>query len=358
MKIRRVGPRNSLQAKNFISQQARERLWEVSDAAAEIQTNSIFVHASPVVYFSQIKHGYTCTCRATEITPDSGSSINLGDEDGDSLDLNFKGSLFGRNSKSDQQVVDDQFDDDLESVDTGTHGNDLNGLDVFANDLFSGARDCGVCMRTGNVPGYQPIGYDRQVLSTHHVLSAEGYTINKREAPHTFEQEHGKGCVDFQLEVPYVFHEVWVSVYNNLEKVSATLKIGKSPLGLQLLHSLAGQSVTVSLSKCPVFTHVVFMFRLTDSQTLGDFPQDSRPLDYTIFDTIQPVQIVIDRSVPQVANSDVVLRLRDGKTWKVTDYTNYQLSDGKVLGWTLSARVLQSTEMLAKIMDIDILDVD
>ena len=52
--VTRIKQHNTISARNFIYEESQKRMYEIVEAAKQISTNSIYVHASPIIYFSKI----------------------------------------------------------------------------------------------------------------------------------------------------------------------------------------------------------------------------------------------------------------------------------------------------------------
>jgi hypothetical protein len=110
-----------------------------------------------------------------------------------------------------------------------------------------------------------------------------------------------------------------------------------------LLMQLRGREVKLRIYGVS-FTHSVFLFKI-NNDLKADFPQDSKPKDYSIFDATQPITVVMDKSVPKIATSDIIYKVGYNQFWKVNDFDYYRMNDKTVIGWSVQARILQKDEL-------------
>ena len=340
--VTRIRQHNTIVARNFIHEESQRRMKEVVSAAQQQATNSIFVHATPIIYFSQVKSGIKCSCREKVVvnnqlpvgTPGTASGV---------VELDLTTPLFG-NFQSATDIADELQDDDLIGDETPNQGR------LTVSSLFGNATECPVCFRVGTLPGYQPLGYSRQVYTTVNCLDAEGFFIDSSQSISTYvcDDKMG-GFVDFKMTVPMIFHEVLFATYNGREIVPAKLSINGFPVSANLLNNYKGKEVVLRVQGV-TFTHCVFQFKLTTGQLKADFPQDQRPKDYSVFDSTQPVQIVTDKSIPNVNNGDIIYKVGYNSFWKVNDFEYFRMNDKTVIGWSLSARLLQADEIQQKLL--------
>lgn len=337
-------------SKNYTSAQADARLKEVVTAYQEQGKRALEVDSFAVKYFYQAKGTMVCTCKQTEILPQHGSisqhfpptlvkqdSIGEGD-----IRIDYNRPLFGSTTES----LD--ADDETESDEFGLDDSDVvQGITV--DSLFASSPDCGICYRTGYVPGYNLYGYERRVLTTHHLRDTYGYTLDVTTAPHTFNKtDLREGFVEFALEIPRYFKSVTVSVRNNTEQLFDVLytEIGElSPLSHGALQHYAGKVLAVRVT-AEEFTHVVIEFDLGAETLRSNIAQMSKTIDWTLFSTLGNLQIVLPMTIPEVQAGDVVFVPQRNLTLKITDVTYLRTSDERNLDWAVTTRVLQPQESL------------
>lgn len=357
--IKRLTPTYPVHARNFTQFEAQQRLFALAETTKERQRNSIFVHGTSCIYYQKIPHGVTCTCRNKELvkkTPTSdGGEIQVAETaeqvtspSGTNIEIDFRDPLFGTVEDDANDMLDIMKMDtvDLEVVEE----EDINGTDLFGKSLFSDSIDCGVCYRSGHLPGYVPLGHSRYLFHTHNVSDMLGYTVDQSTYPTTFSLQSDGGVVVFDLAVPTIFHDVTYGVFNNNELLNVQVRdLTGQPMTKAFLNSNLGSNIQFQVEDVGTFTHVVFQFRIVETPIFIDFPQNQRNLDLSMFDTVGNVTLVTSDTVPSVNSGDVVFNMENGSLWKITDYEYFRLKDGNVLGWNLTARILQPDETLIRI---------
>lgn len=341
--VTRIRQHNSIAAKNFIQEEAQKRLNEVVGAAKQMSTNAIFVHATPIIYFSQIKSGIKCSCREKVVVNNQLPIATPGTASAN-VELDMTTPLFG-NFQSATDIANELQDDDLIGDESPNQGR------LTISSLFGNATECPICFRVGTLPGYQPIGYTRQVYTTVNCLDSEGYFIDSSQSVSSYTiDDLAHGYVDFKMNVPFVFFEALFATYNLKEVVPARMTINGFPVTTNLLNNYKGKEVVLRIQGVN-FTHCVFQFKLSSSHLKADFPQDQRPKDYAVFDSTQPVQIVTDSSIPSLNSGDIIYKQSYGTFWKVSDFEYFRMADKTVIGWNITARLLQADEIQQKLMN-------
>lgn len=341
--VTRLRSHYKIQARNFVQEEAEKRMKEIVSAAQQQSSNAIFVHATPILYFMKVESNLICPCRERVVVSDQlpfdvpGTSKTF-------IDIDATTSLFGSFQAS-KDILGEMMDDDLVNP-------DMPSNQVTMPSIFGNATECPICFRTGTIPGYELVGHYRQVLC--YCEDSLGYYLDSSKSVPLYSVDNQEqGYVEFKLNVPLIFSEVKIGVYALRENVTslAGLKIGNQPLDVGLLEQLKGQTVRLRISKVS-FTHAVFQFKTSDTPVLADFPQDQKPQDYNLFDTTQPSQVVMDKTVPDVNNSDLLVKIPYATLWKVSDFEYLRLRDRTVIGWSLNARIVQKDEIFNKILDI------
>ena len=187
-------------------------------------------------------------------------------------------------------------------------------------------------------------------MSSVFTVAASGYFVNSSQSVPRFELEDlHHGYVEFELDIPRAFRTVKFAAYDNMRVLkNLQMSINGHPVNERLLREYAGKEVILRV-KGESFTHCVFMFQINEDLK-ADFPQDTRPKDYALFDTTQPTTIVTDNSIPKISAGDVVYKIGYKQLWKVNDFEYFRMSDRTVIGWSISARVLQKDEVSQVLM--------
>ncbi len=340
-------------SKNYISAEADARLKEAVRPYQEQGKRALEVDSFVVKYYHQERSTTTCTCKQTRIlaahsqlgTNLPATVIKQESVLGTSMQINFKRQLFGTQSDSIQS--DDGDIDPDEDMDIAEDDDD----DRPQQDaLFSAHADCGICYKTGYVPGYHAYGYDRKLFTTHNIAHVAGYTIDVSVAPHVISRVDTKsGYLEFDLEVPKYFKDIHVSVRNNREVLPDTIYNDlDQPLTFAEVKQSAGRTIKIRVHALEL-THLVVEFDLGTDKVLANLAQQQKTIDWTLFSTLGNIQIILPMTINNVAASDVVYVPSRHTSFKITDVTYLTTSKDKNLDWSVSTRVLQPQEALGRI---------
>jgi hypothetical protein len=322
-----LAPKYKVRAKNINFKEAKKSVDYYADVLVEQYINSVYVNGSRCIYFPKVLHGFTCSCMNQQVGSTSESNDSFMDQQDSDIEINYTVPLFGSNVQ--ENAVDDTLD--LNTNDQP----DRNGTELFIPSLFGNAIDCGLCYRTGYVPGYSALGHVRYVYATHNITEIQGYMIDS-SLPAKFKKLDDLGFVKFQIDVPPNYKSIKYQIFNNREPLNEVL----------ILPTVAGTHEFVVSTD--VFTHIVVMFDIS-GEVLVDFPQDQRSLDLTMFDSIGTVQLVATKQIPNISSGDVLYNIELDRLLKVTDFSYFRLKNGKVLGWNFTARPIQKDETLFNI---------
>lgn len=340
-------------SKNFISKQADARLQESVRPYQEQGRRALEVDSFVVRYYYQVRSTTACTCKQMNVTAaynTLGTNVppTLVKQQsvlGTSVAIDYRRNLFGTGADSIQADDSDMdLDDDLNIA--GEDDADAPTQDA----VYASSADCGICYKTGYVPGYAAYGFERRLFTTHSIIDSRGYTTDVTTAPHTLQRvdPHG-GYIEFDLEVPKYFQELLVSVRNNREILSDTLfdALG-SPLMFTAVKAAAGGILPIRV-QAQEFTHVVIEFDLGTERTLANLAQQQKTIDWTLFSTLGNIQIVLPMTIQNVSASDVIYVPSRATSFKITDVAYLTTSRDKNLDWSVSTRVLQPQEALGRV---------
>lgn len=360
--IRRgTGTISRTHSKNYTSAQADARLKETVRPYQAQGLRALEVDSFEVMYFYQAQGTTICTCKQTEVLPQHGQTssdmpVTLMHKDAIGLDeirIDYSRPLFGQ--KGESLTANDETDSGEFDIDEGQEG--PNGGSIVDN-LFSTSPDCGICYRTGYVPGFNLYGHERLILTTHSMVDSYGYTLDLSTAPHTYSKiDSREGFVEFLLEVPRYYKSVKISLRNNTEILSDCLWIVldpinspqvSTPLTYADLKYLAGKTATLRVL-AEEFTHVVIELDLGLDPVRSNVAQMSKTIDWTLFSTLGNLQLVLPMTIAEVHAGDIVFIPARSITLKVTDVTYLRTSQEKNLDWAVSTRVLQPQEALKSI---------
>jgi hypothetical protein len=369
MSIKRGSSNIKRHARNYTGQQADARLKEVIGAVQQQSTNALMVDSFEIKYYQQAKSTTICTCKQTSIAsniaarivdPESNVPVTMMKEDstvGKSIRIDYNRPLFGtpvEQAKADDTDIDSDDGDDFDDfdLDEDDDSNDSHTPTETVDATFSNGKDCGICYRAGYVPGYHAYGFERTLLTTHNIAEVYGYTIDLTTAPHTIrQQDKREGYVDFEINVPKYFNAANISVRNNIEILDDSLFIAgpnSYPLTFSALHAVRGGKIKLRV-RAHAFTHVVIEFDLGTEKLRANLAQMSKTVDWTLFDTLGNIQMVLPPTIQNIAGNDVIYVPSRAMTFKVTDVTYMRTANESNLDWPVSTRILQPQESLGRI---------
>jgi hypothetical protein len=230
------------------------------------------------------------------------------------------------------------------------HHSNTTHMDVV-DSLFQASTDCGICYKTGFVPGYSLYGQVREVLTTHSIADLKGFFIKVSEAPHRLQRLNEEGWVKFSVDIPKYLKQVRYSVRNNRELLSEeplwTAVDGQQDEVVTLDYLLACRGSYLEFKvKAEEFTHVVLEFDTGCDPVIANIAQLSKTMDWTLFDSIGNVNITLPMTIPDLHAHDVIFVPKIRSTFKITDFQYARTSHGGQIEWSCSTRVLQPQECL------------
>jgi len=347
-------------ATNYIGKEAHKRLQEAIVPAQKRGLQALEVDSFEVMYYRRSSSSIPCTCQKSPayaamdhnvVDPNSlqlpDSVLAFGEFD-EEIVIDHSDTLFGT-SNTLGEYGDNQTSGgfDPEEVDEGD--DDARNTD----NLFGLSTDCGICYRNGVLPAYELYGHDRKILATQVVDAAYGYHIDQGETPHRFDKiDTNEGYVDFVLHVPKYFVSARFSIRNGSDHLPDEFMYEPAgamrPITMQSFRALAGQEVRVRIL-AEQFTHVVIDFDLGVEPVLAALAQDTKATDWTMFDTLGNVSMVLPMTIDAVETSDVIYVPSRGHTFKVSDVTYLRTASNGNIDWQVQARVLQPQEGLKRI---------
>lgn len=350
---------------NYIGTQADARLQEIIRPAQQRGLNALDVDSFPVLYYRRANSSIACTCQKASSPAMEGVTIDphpdlpahitpdIVIEDGEDIIIDHNAPLFGT------QNTNGYYDE----MDTGPNAGTgvIDDEEIVEDDvdgrsqerLFAMSTDCGICYRNGMVPGYELYGHDRKVFTTANIENTYGYTVDQVAAPHRFCMiDPEEGFVDFAFHVPKYFEHMRFSVRDNgnplPDEVLYLPTAFPQPLTAAAVRAAAGTTLTIRV-RTPFFTHVVVDFDLGVEPVLAALAQDTKATDWTLFDTMGTLTIVLPMTIGSVETSDVIYVPNRKRTLKVSDVTYLRTARNKNLDWQVQARVLQPQEALKRI---------
>lgn len=347
-----------IHARNFTHKQASQRLQEAIPAIQETGLNALQVDAYEVLLFRRVYSTEVCTCRQSGLVsreedegisgsveaPSFGGLINQQNE----LTIDWGASAFGE--RNDHTPAEEDFEDTSTNADGYEFDDDqqLPGMGSPISSALDETPACGICYRSGFVPGYEQYGQQRTLLTTNDVVGIDGYTINRGCTPHQFEQVAREGTVSFEINVPKYFKAAYYSVRNNFEVLEDTLSFEGSPLSSQLLRSLSGRTAVVSCSS-EVFTHIHFVFDVGAEPIKANIAMLSKMTDWQQFEAIGTLNVVTHTDLSDLPVGSVFIVPKRNIGLRTTDVPILRPASGQSLDWSVNTRYMQPQEQLKNI---------
>lgn len=339
-------------SKNYISKQADARLNEAVRPYQEQGLRALEVDSFEIKYYAFTRSTTICSCKQTELIPERVNvspdvPLTLLKQDDPISDqeitIDYSRPLFGQRGEA------LTLDDDTSDLDLAIDESNEYTQGKVIDSVLSSSPDCGICYRTGYLPGYEAYGFERKLFTTRSIEDVYGYNIDVTTTPHTIEcTDYSGGFVEFKFEVPKYFKDVKFSVRDNHEILSDALytSLGKTdPLTFAELKNNAGKTLAFRVY-ADKFTHVVLEFDLGTSPILANLAQYSRTLDWTLFETLGNLNVILPMTIQNVQSNDAIFIPKRNIMLKITDVPYLRTSQDKNLDWAVTTRVLQPVETL------------
>ena len=330
--------------KNYIHKQADARLREVVTSYQNQGLEALGVDSFEVKYYHQCTSVQLCTCQQTELpVGKSASTATMTKTNGNAdqeIVIDYVRPLFGAVGDS-LSAEDESDEDEFALVD------DDSGVDRV-DSLFSSSADCGICYRSGHIPAFELYGHDRRVLTTFDIADTYGYHKNITTSPHTLVKlDPAQGYVDFVVEVPKYFKGVAYSIRNNTSLLVDEVLVDSTgmPITEAYLRASSG-GVALVRYMSDMFTHAVIEFDLGTERVWANLSQASKATDWTMFDTLGNIQIILPMTIRDVAPGDIIHVPSRNTTFKISDEQYLRTAEDRNLDWQVNVRVLQPTEGL------------
>lgn len=228
----------------------------------------------------------------------------------------------------------DTLDDEVEMFDT-------NILD------FSSSK-CTVCFGTGFVGGYSVLHSWRKVLTVNSPErdSVTG-TIEGYKTPNAFFAQE----VAFRTILPkgFVYLDAF-KVWNNVDRVTPdAILIDNLPYSDSLLAAFCDgriHVIKIQFDDLTYWTHLEVQLGLSHETAMIDFPKLTSGTSIEVRDLTEDVSIVGSPTIPKLSTYDVLVESTFGKAFIIGSSSMWNDRDRNVLGWDVSARVIQPSELL------------
>lgn len=347
---------------NYIGDESNKRFEHEVRPYQERGLQALNVDYFEVNLYSRAMSTMVCTCKQTEVIQEqrpqnlTPNQVNPYSDSDAEIAIDYYRPLFGNKTEAvnnTDYTKSDEFDfDDDDIIDEALDEDEVQSTPV--RNLLGSNADCGICYKTGFVPGFNLYGWDRKLLCTYHVSNIYGYHQNHFTTPHSFQKEDDKeGFVEFDLVVPRYFDSVKVCIRNNhqllLEDNIYVKDSFTELLSLSHLKQVAGRQITVRVLS-EVFTHVVFEFNLGLEPVHCNIAMMNRNLDWTMFDTLGNLNLILPMTIPEVQSTEYVWVPKRNHLLKITDTPFLRVADGRNLDWSVNSRIVQPQEPILKIV--------
>jgi len=343
--------------RNFVGNTSDKRFQEVVKQHQNQGLQTLKVDSFEVLYFKRLDCNQVCTCirsqlpESDQFQSDDSAPINAIVEQNGSMEyrINHYSSMFGVPNTTGvaddaeplmDELLDESIVDDVDSA-------------SLSNPFGSGV-DCGICYRTGLVPGYELYGFNRKVYASQHAISAYGYSINYSKYPNCFDKtDPEQGFVIFEVEVPFVFQGIAFSIRNNNEVLEEERIYSASAFGTELTKadfiSASGNKLQFAVY-AEQFTHVVLTFDMGTERVKANLAQTNKTNDWTLFNTIGNIGIILPQTISEVATSDVIYVPSRNYMFKISDFSYMKTALGAPIEWQVQTRIIQPQENLINIV--------
>jgi len=376
---RNLGPRNRRTV--TVAQNAIKR---VAPMAQEQYDNAIQVNGYECLIYQRLENGRKCSCsKAAKVLP------TVLDEEGNATQEHINSLLTGQafgideyGSQPNNKTTGNSYtspapnEDDFpileeKSTNRNITPDDVNAVELeqFNDDDFILEQDaamgsmgrCGVCFSSSYVGGYNLFNgirlvYDTTYFDSNQKGTSKTYkaTINKSQAPNTFEINDIDGYVEFDIVIPKNVIDVhFIRVFNNFDVIpQALIQIKNSSmsdfidLNTSNVFSFAtGLPCSIRISKLAVFTHVELQFAATYEDTKIEYPRITKTGDVSVIEGIDSVTLVASPKVTDLKPWDIIADGVFGKLWRVTNANLFNDNHLNNHGWDIQARLVQSYEV-------------
>lgn len=332
-------------AKNYVHDQAQARLDESVKPYQQQGLNALNVDFHEVFVYLKNMSSRVCTCKQVqEVVTEMDLEIHEapkyhGISETQDITINWAKPLFGEPNEA--KFGTDANYDEMDFDDTSSPA-------LVQNSIIESNPDCGVCFRSGFVPGFDQYGRTRFVLTTHDIIDQNSVNIDRSVGPHVFDRLASTGWVLFAIQVPKYFKAVTYSVRNGYEILNEQLWNNAAPLTLADLKSNAGRIMYIRV-KAKQFTHVDITFDLGTDPIHANIAQMSKMTDWTMFETIGNLNVILPMTIPELPVGSVIIVPHKGMGLRITDVPQLRTSKGHNLDWACTTRVMQPQEPLKTI---------
>lgn len=371
--IRRSVEKHNRSAKNYGFKIAQSRLNESMPVVKQMLSNAARVNSAPILYFSVNNIGVECSCRlktavgdsiqksyigspVTKATPENVSRI-LTHTKGQHVSIKHKTMLFGE----------DEIDD---SPDLESDIYDENSEDLISDTRFilGESVDCGVCYRTGVLPGYDLIGAQSSLITmaSKNIIEVQSYHLDTVSTPERFVRLHESGYIKISCAIPFPqhIHRFLYSLRDNKDVLLGGLLYDANNKPILSKNDVLANTTRVktnefgSVDYCyewlftfyvkePFLTHIC-IHALSDmsDKLYANISEESLSLDYNTINTLSNITLTIPANLHKVKYGDLIYIPKRNLTLKISDFSRKNTVDFDTWEYTVSTRQLQPQETL------------
>lgn len=326
--------------KNFNHKGAQARLDEAVRPTQEQGLNALKVDSHEVYVYLKNMSSRVCTCKQVQdVVTEMDLEIHeapkyQGIAREQEINIDWSRPLFGEpnEAKFGTDATYDEFDieDDAASV---------------QSSIIESSPDCGICFRSGFVPGFDQYGKTRHLFTSQDMVDNNSYTIDRSVGPHLFERLAASGWVLFAVPIPKYFKAVTYSVRNGYEILNEQLWNGTNVCTLADMRANAGRVMHLRV-RASTFTHLDITFDLGSDPILANIAQLSKITDWTMFETIGNLNVILPMTIPELPVGSIIIVPHKGMGLRITDVPQLRTSKGHNIDWACTTRVMQPQEPL------------
>lgn len=340
--------------KTYEHERVQKRLESILPAVDSKVEQALEVNSALVILYKQAKFGLPCSCNIKEY-----HAQDIDDEsvEHDNNRVSYRGSnnggMFGMASSS--FSLDDIEPSTANAMDHADILAGGTGDDSYTLGLEDGQNvNCGICFRSGVVPGFQATGFQYVALTHHHIHSMEGYTIDQSTNPSSFSRVK-VGYVDFKILVPKYFKTCKYSVRDNTDVLPAwprpriVSEDGEVDLTLANLNTYRGKEVRIRVTGHERFTHCVMFFDQGLPPIKGNLSEEASILSYDEELTVGSLTVVLPHRVGQINPGDIISVPFKNYVLKVSDAPKKRTAKNHQWEWVCMCRAVQRREPIYQI---------
>lgn len=338
--------------------------------------NALEADGVSILLWRKTMEGRRCTCKDSipnENTSGKASEFNTNQENSQ---IRVRGSWDRRDRKSNfhketlgvdiGSITPDDFSGKQEVTNFPSRDIDeisafLNGpLDARALQSGEATTACGICFGSGWTNGYSLYRGTRLTFDSLNITRKKGFRLEKGKRPVSFVSsvDTDRSFVEWEFELPSFFIDtVNVQIRNNLSPVSdLKILIGQngnfSEANKNTVNALKGQPGIYTLRVEPFnspdreyeFTHIELVLQFSP-WIKTQVPQLQSTTSFATPETLHTMEINLPPSVDKVSNEDIIYDDKYYKTWVITDTTDLQTANRKILNWSLQAKSLATYDI-------------